>query len=181
MVVAAAALVALLAGAAGALSLSTAKSGALVGGEGTRLRPLTERWAKPVLPIDGDHVIKPVTAQVTGVGQAHTELPPRPARQLLDPAHAVPPDLRHLYLSAERAHAPFGRQRGEERLLPELLSVRRRVRQPRAVHWRDQRRRECRAGTRGAMGGNGRFGAYMWAPVANNVVAQPSETPPSGR
>src|SRR3954468_19086699 len=26
-------------------------------GEGTRLRPLTERWAKPVLPIDGTPVL----------------------------------------------------------------------------------------------------------------------------
>jgi bifunctional UDP-N-acetylglucosamine pyrophosphorylase/glucosamine-1-phosphate N-acetyltransferase len=29
----------------------------LAAGEGTRLRPLTERWAKPVLPIDGRPVV----------------------------------------------------------------------------------------------------------------------------
>ena len=29
----------------------------MAAGEGTRLRPLTERWAKPVLPIDGRPVL----------------------------------------------------------------------------------------------------------------------------
>jgi NDP-sugar pyrophosphorylase family protein len=29
----------------------------MAAGEGTRLRPLTERWPKPVLPIDGRAVL----------------------------------------------------------------------------------------------------------------------------
>ena len=29
----------------------------MAAGEGTRLRPLTERWAKPILPIDGRPVL----------------------------------------------------------------------------------------------------------------------------
>ena len=39
----------------------------MAAGEGTRLRPFTERWPKPVLPIDG----RPVVATlVRGLGAA---------------------------------------------------------------------------------------------------------------
>jgi choline kinase len=37
--------------------VSTLAAVVMAAGEGTRLRPLTERWAKPVLPIDGRPVI----------------------------------------------------------------------------------------------------------------------------
>jgi NDP-sugar pyrophosphorylase family protein len=40
----------------------------MAAGEGTRLRPLTERWAKPVLPIDGRPVIAVLLRDLAAAG-----------------------------------------------------------------------------------------------------------------
>jgi len=40
----------------------------MAAGEGTRLRPLTERWAKPVLPIDGRAVLAVLLRELTAAG-----------------------------------------------------------------------------------------------------------------
>ena len=40
----------------------------LAAGEGRRLRPLTERWSKPVLPIDGRPVIATLLRELRGAG-----------------------------------------------------------------------------------------------------------------
>jgi bifunctional UDP-N-acetylglucosamine pyrophosphorylase/glucosamine-1-phosphate N-acetyltransferase len=42
----------------------------LAAGEGTRLRPLTERWPKPVLPIDGRPVIATLLRELAAAGCA---------------------------------------------------------------------------------------------------------------
>ena len=42
----------------------------MAAGEGRRLRPLTERWAKPVLPIDGRPVIAHVVRELADAGCA---------------------------------------------------------------------------------------------------------------
>jgi NDP-sugar pyrophosphorylase family protein len=40
----------------------------MAAGEGTRLRPLTERWPKPILPIDGRPVIATLLREVAAAG-----------------------------------------------------------------------------------------------------------------
>jgi NDP-sugar pyrophosphorylase family protein len=40
----------------------------MAAGEGTRLRPLTERWPKPILPIDGRPVIATLLRELAGAG-----------------------------------------------------------------------------------------------------------------
>jgi dTDP-glucose pyrophosphorylase len=40
----------------------------MAAGEGRRLRPLTERWAKPVLPIDGRPVVATLLRELAGAG-----------------------------------------------------------------------------------------------------------------
>src|SRR5262249_23189920 len=40
----------------------------MAAGEGTRLRPLTERWPKPVLPIDGRPVIATLLRELARAG-----------------------------------------------------------------------------------------------------------------
>ena len=40
----------------------------MAAGEGSRLRPLTERWPKPVLPIDGKPVIATLLRELVGAG-----------------------------------------------------------------------------------------------------------------
>jgi NDP-sugar pyrophosphorylase family protein len=40
----------------------------MAAGEGSRLRPLTERWPKPVLPIDGRPVIATLLRELAGAG-----------------------------------------------------------------------------------------------------------------
>src|SRR5256714_7120625 len=40
----------------------------MAAGEGSRLRPLTERWAKPVLPIDGRPVIAMLLRELAAAG-----------------------------------------------------------------------------------------------------------------
>jgi NDP-sugar pyrophosphorylase family protein len=40
----------------------------MAAGEGTRLRPLTERWAKPVLPIDGRPVLATLLRELAAAG-----------------------------------------------------------------------------------------------------------------
>jgi len=40
----------------------------MAAGEGTRLRPLTERWAKPVLPIDGRAVLSVLLRELAAAG-----------------------------------------------------------------------------------------------------------------
>lgn len=40
----------------------------MAAGEGTRLRPLTERWPKPVLPIDGRPVLATLLREVAAAG-----------------------------------------------------------------------------------------------------------------
>ncbi len=40
----------------------------MAAGEGRRLRPLTERWAKPVLPIDGRPVLGTLLRELAGAG-----------------------------------------------------------------------------------------------------------------
>src|SRR5436190_19597470 len=40
----------------------------MAAGQGIRLRPLTERWAKPVLPIDGRPVIARLLRDLAGAG-----------------------------------------------------------------------------------------------------------------
>jgi dTDP-glucose pyrophosphorylase len=42
----------------------------MAAGEGTRLRPLTERWPKPILPIDGRPVIATVLRELAAAGCA---------------------------------------------------------------------------------------------------------------
>jgi glucose-1-phosphate thymidylyltransferase len=46
----------------------------MAAGEGTRLRPLTERWAKPVLPIDGRAVVAVLLREVAAAGCARVWL-----------------------------------------------------------------------------------------------------------
>jgi dTDP-glucose pyrophosphorylase len=46
----------------------------IAAGEGTRLRPLTERWPKPVLPIDGRPVIATLLRELAGAGVARVWL-----------------------------------------------------------------------------------------------------------
>jgi UDP-N-acetylglucosamine diphosphorylase / glucose-1-phosphate thymidylyltransferase / UDP-N-acetylgalactosamine diphosphorylase / glucosamine-1-phosphate N-acetyltransferase / galactosamine-1-phosphate N-acetyltransferase len=46
----------------------------MAAGEGTRLRPLTERWAKPVLPIDGLPVIATLLHEIAAAGIARVWL-----------------------------------------------------------------------------------------------------------
>ena len=38
----------------------------MAAGHGTRLRPLTERWPKPVLPIDGRPVLASLLRELAG-------------------------------------------------------------------------------------------------------------------
>jgi NDP-sugar pyrophosphorylase family protein len=40
----------------------------MAAGEGSRLRPLTERWAKPVLPIDGTPVLATLLREIAAAG-----------------------------------------------------------------------------------------------------------------
>ena len=40
----------------------------MAAGEGTRLRPLTERWPKPVLPIDGRPVLATLLRELSAAG-----------------------------------------------------------------------------------------------------------------
>jgi NDP-sugar pyrophosphorylase family protein len=40
----------------------------MAAGEGTRLRPLTERWPKPILPIDGRPVIATLLRDLAAAG-----------------------------------------------------------------------------------------------------------------
>jgi glucose-1-phosphate thymidylyltransferase len=40
----------------------------MAAGEGKRLRPLTERWPKPVLPIDGRPVIGTLLRELVAAG-----------------------------------------------------------------------------------------------------------------
>jgi NDP-sugar pyrophosphorylase family protein len=40
----------------------------MAAGEGTRLRPLTERWAKPILPIDGRPVLATLLRELVSAG-----------------------------------------------------------------------------------------------------------------
>jgi NDP-sugar pyrophosphorylase family protein len=40
----------------------------MAAGQGTRLRPLTERWAKPVLPIDGRPVLATLLRELASAG-----------------------------------------------------------------------------------------------------------------
>lgn len=40
----------------------------MAAGEGTRLRPLSERWAKPVLPIDGRAVLSVLLREIAAAG-----------------------------------------------------------------------------------------------------------------
>src|ERR1041385_358458 len=40
----------------------------MAAGEGTRLRPLTERWPKPVLPIDGRPVLATLLRELAAAG-----------------------------------------------------------------------------------------------------------------
>src|SRR5258705_9706932 len=40
----------------------------MAAGEGSRLRPLTERWPKPVVPIDGRPVIGTLLRELAGAG-----------------------------------------------------------------------------------------------------------------
>jgi CTP:molybdopterin cytidylyltransferase MocA len=42
----------------------------IAAGEGRRLRPLTERWPKPILPIDGKPVIATLLQELAGAGLA---------------------------------------------------------------------------------------------------------------
>src|SRR5207244_5741543 len=40
----------------------------MAAGEGSRLRPLTDRWAKPVLPIDGRPVVATLLRELAAAG-----------------------------------------------------------------------------------------------------------------
>ena len=42
----------------------------MAAGEGSRMRPLTARWPKPVLPIDGRPVIATLLRDLAGTGIA---------------------------------------------------------------------------------------------------------------
>src|ERR671934_247708 len=46
----------------------------MAAGEGTRLRPVTERWPKPVLPIDGRPVLATLLHELRGAGCERTWL-----------------------------------------------------------------------------------------------------------
>jgi len=43
----------------------------MAAGEGSRLRPLTERWPKPILPIDGRAVIATLLRELSAAGVEH--------------------------------------------------------------------------------------------------------------
>ena len=49
---------------------STLHAIVMAAGEGHRLRPLTERWPKPILPIDGKPVIATLLRELAGAGIA---------------------------------------------------------------------------------------------------------------
>src|SRR5438067_986153 len=46
----------------------------MAAGEGSRLRPLSERWAKPVLPIDGRPVVAALLRELAAAGCEHVWL-----------------------------------------------------------------------------------------------------------
>ena len=46
----------------------------IAAGLGTRLRPLTERYAKPVLPVDGTPVLAHLLRQLADAGVPHTTI-----------------------------------------------------------------------------------------------------------
>jgi NDP-sugar pyrophosphorylase family protein len=46
----------------------------MAAGEGTRLRPLTERWAKPILPIDGRPILAVLLRELAAAGCARVWL-----------------------------------------------------------------------------------------------------------
>src|SRR2546423_2111275 len=55
----------------------------MAAGEGSRLRPLTERWAKPVLPIDGRPVIAMLLRELAAAGmEQRTVVPGHLAEQV---------------------------------------------------------------------------------------------------
>ena len=53
----------------------------MAAGEGSRLRPLTERWPKPVLPIDGRPVIATLLRELAGAGLRARDRRHRPPRR----------------------------------------------------------------------------------------------------
>jgi MurNAc alpha-1-phosphate uridylyltransferase len=52
----------------------------MAAGEGTRLLPLTERWAKPVLPIDGLPVLATLVRELRAAGCERLTVVTRPPR-----------------------------------------------------------------------------------------------------
>ena len=86
----------------------------MAAGEGTRLRPLTERWPKPVLPIDGKPVVVTLVHELAAAGCAPITVVVGHLREQVEELLApLPYDLRFVTQPAalgsadavERAHA----------------------------------------------------------------------------
>jgi glucose-1-phosphate thymidylyltransferase len=86
----------------------------MAAGEGVRLRPLTERWAKPVLPIDGVPVVVTLVHELAAAGcEPITVVTGRLREQVEQLLAPLPYDLRFVVQpeplgsadAVERAHA----------------------------------------------------------------------------
>lgn len=86
----------------------------MAAGEGTRLRPLTERWPKPVLPIDGRPVVVTLVHELAAAGCAPITVVVGHLREQVEALLApLPYDLRFVVQpgalgsadAVERAHA----------------------------------------------------------------------------
>jgi NDP-mannose synthase len=75
----------------------------MAAGEGTRLRPLTERWAKPVLPIDGRPVIALLLRELAAAGFDHVTVV---TGHLADQVEALVGDGSAFGLAARTVHQP---------------------------------------------------------------------------
>jgi dTDP-glucose pyrophosphorylase len=75
----------------------------MAAGEGTRLRPLTERWAKPVLPIDGRPVVAVLLRELAAAGCEHVWLV---AGHLADQVEALAGDGAAFGLDVRRVRQP---------------------------------------------------------------------------
>ena len=84
----------------------------MAAGEGRRLRPLTERWPKPILPIDGKPVIATLLRELAGAGIGDGHRGHRPPRRAGRGARRRRLGLRHLRgLRAPAGAARLGRRR----------------------------------------------------------------------
>ena len=77
----------------------------MAAGEGSRLRPLTERWPKPVLPIDGRPVIATLLRELAAAGM-------RARRRRHGPPRRAGRGARRRRLGVRRSRSRFARQPG---------------------------------------------------------------------